>query len=139
MTCLHIETLAEARAAEAAHGSAGGGFPCGTCQQPCTTKANELLEVTHFVAGKSAAVVPLCDCEEGPVTVHCGKCNVSACDDCDAGAHLKGARKAHVRIPIKEHLGGVGGAESGGGKALMCPIHKDYPLIFFCKQASILT
>eukprot|EP00729_Bicosta_minor_P026266 gene26266-biopygen28513 len=133
LTCLHTETLAEARASEAAHGSAGGGFPCGTCQQPCTTKADELLEVTHFVAGKLAATVPMCDCEDGLAKVHCSKCGLNFCDDCDAGTHAKGVRKAHVRIPIKEHLSG-GGGEGAGEKASMCPIHKDYPITFFCKQ-----
>eukprot|EP00729_Bicosta_minor_P002582 gene2582-biopygen6057 len=124
----------KARALEAEHGSAGGGFPCGTCQQPCTTKANELIEVT-FAVGKTAATVPLCGCEEGPATVHCGKCGLNFCDDCDAAGHSKGAKKAHVRIPInKEHLSAGGGGEGAGGKALMCPIHRDYPLTFFCKH-----
>eukprot|EP00729_Bicosta_minor_P032701 gene32701-biopygen23496 len=124
----------KARALEAEHGSAGGGFPCGTCQQHCTTKANELIEVTHFVAGKTAATVPLCDCKEFPAKVHCDNCNLYYCDDCDAGTHARGARKAHVRIPIKEHLSAGGGGEGAGEKASMCPIHKDYPLTFFCKH-----
>lgn len=94
-------------------------------------------ELPCFPAHETAAVVPVCDCEEGPVTVHCGKCNVSACDDCDAGAHLKGARKAHVRIPIKEHLSAGGGVGEGAGeKASTCPIHKNYPITFFCTHNS---
>eukprot|EP00729_Bicosta_minor_P025656 gene25656-biopygen1759 len=122
----------KARASEAKHGSAGGGFPCDTCQQRCTTKANELLEDTF--GGKTAASPPLCDCEEDVVAHHCNTCGKSLCNDCDSMVHGKGARKAHVRIPIKEHMSG--GGESGKGKALMCPIHKDYPLIFFCKHGS---
>lgn len=65
-----------ARASEAQHGSAGGRFPCGTCQQCCTNKANYLIEVL-FAGGKTAVTPPLCDCEESPATVHCGKCNVA--------------------------------------------------------------
>ena len=49
------------------------------------------------------AVPPLCGCEEGPAKVHCGICNLAFCDDCDADGHARGAKKAHIRIPIEEH------------------------------------
>eukprot|EP00729_Bicosta_minor_P011927 gene11926-biopygen12170 len=115
------------------HGSAGGGFPCGTCQHHCTTNADELLENT-CAAGKTAATPPMCDCKENPAKVHCDKCNLNYCDDCDAGTHARGARKAHVRITIEEHMRGVGAKSGGGEKVAMCPIHEDNRLTFFCKH-----
>ena len=70
----------------------------------------------------AGAGVPLCDCEEAPAKLHCGKCSVNFCDDCDEACHAKGAKKAHARVPIEEHLG-TGGA--GGVPA------KQYPIVKF--------
>eukprot|EP00729_Bicosta_minor_P032561 gene32561-biopygen22320 len=149
---MHTLPRDAARALEAKAGAAHGGFPCNVCHHRCTTKANELLEdpavekKEEKAAGGGGASEgggtkrSLCGCKEDSIAVHCGSCNQNYCDDCDRTWHGKGARKEHIRIPIKEYMAGAqsdgGGAAGAAGAAevVMCPIHTSYPLLFFCKQ-----
>eukprot|EP00729_Bicosta_minor_P032581 gene32581-biopygen15401 len=146
LDCLHTFPRDAARALEAKAGAGHGGFPCGVCNHRCTTKASELLEDPggEKKTGKGDGVGggtkrSLCECEEDSIAVHCSKCNLNYCDDCDKRAHAKGGRKKHIRIPIKEHMAaaqndGGGAAAGAAAEVVMCPIHTSYPLLFFCKQ-----
>eukprot|EP00729_Bicosta_minor_P006642 gene6642-biopygen28942 len=150
LDCLHTLPRDAARALEAEAGAAHGGFPCNVCHHRCTTKANELLEdpAVEKTTGKAGGAGAggggtkrsLCEwCDEDSIAVHCDMCSQGYCDDCDKMVHSKGARKEHIRIPIKEHMAGAqndgGGAAAGAAaEVVMCPIHTSYPLLFFCKQ-----
>eukprot|EP00729_Bicosta_minor_P024490 gene24490-biopygen21425 len=150
LECLHTFPRDTVRTFEAEAGGEGGGFPCGVCHHRCTTKASDLLEDPAVEkkegkggggGGGGGTKRSLCECEEDSIAVHCGRCNQNYCDACDKVVHGKGARKKHIRIPIKEHMAGTqndgGGAAAGAGAAaevVMCPIHTSYPIAFFCKQ-----
>eukprot|EP00729_Bicosta_minor_P032630 gene32630-biopygen2706 len=154
LDCLHTFPRDTVRTLIAEAGGEGGGFPCGVCNHRCTTKASELLEDPGGEkkegkgdggggegGGEGGTKRSLCECEDDSIAVHCGSCNKGYCNDCDKTAHAKGARKKHIRIPIKEHTAGAqndggGAAASAAAEIVMCPIHKTYPLAFFCNHES---
>lgn len=84
--------------------------------------ADRLEKCRANINAADAADAAMCDCEEFPAKVHCGKCDLLFCNECDAGAHARGTRKAHVRVPIKEHMHGEGEGE-GGGADPAAPVH----------------
>ena len=121
---------------EAEADRAGCVLDCPAYTFPCPTKATHLL-VIDFTASSSesaAAPPPLCDCEEGPVTVHCNKCSQYYCDGCDAAVHARGGRKAHARTYHEHKCGGEG--KVGGGETVKCPFHPGYPYAYFCTHSS---
>ena len=135
MPCLCTVTRGEAAECEAEDASEEDGwFDCPCCNARCLIKASDLIVLAFAATRSNQAAPPLCDCEEGPAKVHCGICNLNFCDGCDAVTHAKGTRKAHVRIPIEEHLRGLRGGGDGATanrEVVMCPIHKTQPLAYF--------
>ena len=48
----------------------------------------------------------ICDeCEQQRAALHCSECGQELCSDCDASLHLKGKRRAHVRVSHSTRTG----------------------------------
>eukprot|EP00729_Bicosta_minor_P016936 gene16936-biopygen29287 len=121
--------------------------PCLNCKTPCAIPVSNLLldeallnEIAGAVGGKAA---PVCDvCDEGEATKHCGDCkkNQFFCDHCFAHVHRSAKNQGHTPTPVQDYLAASPSASGGTPAAckMMCKIHTDKPLEFFCDDCQVL-
>eukprot|EP00729_Bicosta_minor_P032589 gene32589-biopygen23372 len=120
--------------------------PCLNCKTPCNIPVNDLLldeALLNKLAGGGSTAAPLCDvCDEQQATKHCGDCKKIQlfCDDCFAHAHRSAKNQEHTPTPIHDHLASSATASGGAPAAskMMCSIHTDKPLEFFCDDCQML-
>ena len=96
-------------------------------------------------------------CEDNSATHYCAQCTRTPflCAGCFASAHKSAKKKGHTSIPVHEHLapesqraaaaaagsdGSVGGGGGDGAAThrVMCRVHKDKHLEFFCDTCNVV-
>eukprot|EP00729_Bicosta_minor_P032810 gene32810-biopygen31607 len=120
--------------------------PCLNCKTPCAIPVKDLQlddALLNELAGAGSKAAPVCDvCDEEDATKHCGDCkkNQFFCDDCFTSAHRSAKNKGHIPTPIHEYLASSASAPGGASAAskMMCSIHTDEVLKFFCDDCNIL-
>ena len=123
------------------------GTPCLICKALCDTPVSDLfldVGLLKELDGAHSTVVPTCDaCDDAQATKHCGDCKKSKhfCDDCYTITHRSAKNQGHTAVPIQEHQASTtaGSASAGAAAAqLMCTVHTDEVLKFFCDDCNIL-
>eukprot|EP00729_Bicosta_minor_P008247 gene8247-biopygen25007 len=120
--------------------------PCLNCKMPCAIPVSNLTldeALLNVIAGAGSKTAPVCDvCDEEKATKHCGDCkkNQFFCDDCFTPAHRSAKNKGHTPTPIQKYLASRASASGGGSGApkMMCSIHTDEALKFFCDDCQVL-
>eukprot|EP00729_Bicosta_minor_P004234 gene4234-biopygen17831 len=123
--------------------------PCLHCKTPCNIPVSELLLdealLSEIAGATNEKDVPLCDaCGEEQATKNCGYCRVDHqlfCDDCFTAMHSTAKKKDHTPTPVQDYLSSSAPIASRGAPAaptMMCKIHTDKPLEFFCDDCQVL-
>eukprot|EP00729_Bicosta_minor_P032610 gene32610-biopygen31441 len=120
--------------------------PCLNCKTPCAIPVNDLQlddALLNELAGAGSKAVPVCDvCDEEDATKHCGDCkkNQFFCDHCFAHVHRSAKSQGHTPTPVQDYLAASPSASGGAPAAckMMCKIHTDKPLEFFCDDCQVL-
>lgn len=121
--------------------------PCLNCKTPCAIPVNNLFLdealLNRLVGAAGGRAAPVCDvCEEEQAAKHCGDCKKVQffCDHCFTSAHRSATKQGHVSTPIQDYLAAPPSASGGASTAskMMCTIHTDKPLEFFCDDCQVL-